>query len=89
MNNVKRLLQEEIERRIKRNHNARLGLNLYFWRTYDQKEIDLIEEDGLQLAAFEVKAGRKAPTAPKAFAGGYPEATFQVISKDNFLDFVG
>ena len=35
-----------IGERMKRKHNNLSNINLYFWRTYDQQEIDLIEEDG-------------------------------------------
>ena len=30
---------------------------MYFWRTYDQKEIDLIEEEEGMLRAYEFKWG--------------------------------
>ena len=77
-----------ISDRLKRNHNHRLGLNFYFWRTYDQQEIDLIEEQSGNLAAIEIKSGRKMPQAPKAFATAYPQASFDVLNADNYLDFV-
>lgn len=77
-----------ISERIKRNFNHRLGLNFYFWRTYDNQEIDLLEDDGLNLAAFEIKAGTKAPKPPRAFAEAYPDATFNVVNRANYLFFV-
>ncbi len=77
-----------ISERIKRNFNHRLGLNFYFWRTYDNQEIDLLEDDGLNLAAFEIKAGAKAPKPPRAFAEAYPQATFSVVNRTTFLPFV-
>lgn len=77
-----------ISERIKRNFNYRLGLNFYFWRTYDNQEIDLLEDDGLNLAAFEIKAGTKAPKPPRAFAEAYPQASFNVVNRTNYLSFV-
>ena len=77
-----------ISERIKRNFNHRLGLNFYFWRTYDNQEIDLLEDDGLNLAAFEIKAGTKAPKPPRAFAEAYPDATFNVVNRANYLSFL-
>lgn len=77
-----------ISERVKRNFNHRLGLNFYFWRTYDNQEIDLLEDDGLNLAAFEIKAGTKAPKPPRAFAEAYPEATFNVVNRTNYLSFL-
>ena len=77
-----------ISDRVKRNHNQRLGTNFYFWRTYDRQEIDLIEEQDGQLTAIEMKSGGKMPSAPKAFAKAYPEASFSVLNAENYMDFV-
>lgn len=70
--------------RLKRSYNHRLGLNFYFWRTYDQQEIDLIEADGSQLTAIEIKAGKKHPSVPKAFSKAYPDAKFIVCNRETF-----
>lgn len=77
-----------ISERMKRNLNHKLGNRLYFWRTYDHQEIDLIEDSSDGISAFEIKAGKATPKAPKAFANAYPEAPFQVINRANFLPFV-
>ena len=77
-----------ISERIKRNLNHRYGLNFYFWRTYDRQEIDLIEDDGLRLSAFEIKAGNKEPKLPKPFATAYPEADFNTINRNTYLEFI-
>ncbi len=77
-----------ISERMKLKHNCLSNRNLYFWRTYDQQEIDLIEAENAQLVAFEMKSGKKNPKAPKAFAEAYPDATFNIVNRDNFLDFI-
>lgn len=77
-----------ISDRIKKSHNQRLGTNFYFWRTYDQQEIDLIEEQGGKLTAIEMKSGGKSPSVPQAFAKAYPDASYAVLNADNFMDFV-
>ncbi len=77
-----------ISERMKIKHNEMKNVNMYFWRTYDQQEIDLIEEENNSLSAFEMKAGKKNPKAPKAFADAYPDAIFNVVNKDNFWEFV-
>ena len=51
----------------KRNDYADAFMNQYFWRTYAQQEIDLIEEGGGKLQAFEIKWGDKQPAAPKSW----------------------
>lgn len=77
-----------ISERIKRNLNHRLGLNFYFWRTYNNQEIDLIEESGLDIEAFEIKAGKKVPKVPRPFAENYSDAPFSYINRENYLDFI-
>ncbi len=77
-----------IGERMKRKHNNMAGTNLYFWRTYDQQEIDLIEEDGEIITAYEIKSGKKNPKIPKAFANAYPEATYNIVNRDMFWDYV-
>ena len=61
--------------------------NRYFWRTWDQKEIDYIEEREGKLFAYEFKWNDKAKT-PKEFLETYPNAEFKIINKDNYLDFI-
>jgi uncharacterized protein len=75
--------------RIKKQHYKKIRANNYFWRTYDQQELDWLEEIGDNLAGFEFKwnENRKAKI-PTAFAKAYPEASFEVISKGNYLDFI-
>ena len=77
-----------ITERMKRNQNQRLGLEFHFWRTYDKQEIDLIETGSGVMNAFEMKAGKKSPFAPKAFADAYTEAQFTAININNYADYI-
>lgn len=61
--------------------------NRYFWRTWDKKEIDYIEEREGKLFAYEFKWKDKAKT-PKEFLETYPNAEFKTINKENYLDFI-
>lgn len=60
----------------------------YFWRTYDQQEIDWIEHENGQIRAYEFKWKESKVKIPKAFSKTYPEATFSIINQDNYLEFV-
>lgn len=72
--------------KIKKNYFHNLHNEYYFWRTYDQKEIDLVEiAVAGKISAFEFKWGDKKPKIPAAFAKNYPGATYQVINRDNYL----
>ena len=60
----------------------------YFWRTYDQQEIDWLEHENGQISAYEFKWKEANIKIPKAFSTTYPEATFSVINQDNYLSFI-
>ena len=73
---------------MKKASNARNFSNNYFWRTYDQQEIDFIQEyDGL-LHAFEFKYSSKQKVKiPKIFAETYPNE-FNCINRENFQNYL-
>ncbi len=78
-----------IAERLKYNHYNRRFVNSYFWRTYDQKEIDYIEENNGQLTCFEFKFNsRKIKKIPAEFVKAYPNTVFKTISPDNFYELV-
>jgi predicted AAA+ superfamily ATPase len=63
--------------------------NLYFWRTWQKNEIDLIEEKNGELAAVEIKWNpKKASSLPKQWVDEYGEVDFVVVNNDNLLNFV-
>lgn len=77
-----------VERR-KANQLANRAANTYFWRTYDQKEIDCIEEHGGRLYGYEMKwQGETRSTAYKEFTQAYPSAEVVTINRDNFENFI-
>lgn len=75
--------------RIKNQNYTQKTVSNYFWRTYDQQELDWLEEENGILRGYEFKwnENRKAKI-PTAFAKAYPEASFDVINKQNYLDFI-
>lgn len=78
-----------IMERFKKQEYSRIFSNNYFWRTYDQKEIDLVEEREGKLFGYEFKwSSKKTVKAPKDWKTTYPNAEFSVVSPDNYLDFV-
>ncbi len=78
-----------ISERIKLQQYSGMIVNNYFWRTYDQQEIDWVEERGGKLYGYEFKWNtRKQPSAPKGWQSNYPEAEFTVISPDNYADWI-
>lgn len=75
--------------RMKANHYNGIHANIYFWRTYDQKEIDMIEERGGKLFGYEFKwKGGIKNVTEQEFLKTYTNAVVQTITKDNFEDFL-
>lgn len=75
--------------RIKLNQAIDRRVNMYFWRTYQQQEIDLIEEHSGQLKAFEFKWNpRQIKKPPSAFKKAYPDCEFHVINRENYRQFI-
>ena len=76
-----------ISERLKFNNNRGKDVNVYFWRTHEQQEIDYIEEAG-GLSGFEFKWKKGTFKAPGAFTGAYPDAKIKLITRENFRDFL-
>jgi len=76
--------------RLKKQAYKPIYANNYFWRTWEQKEIDWIEVRDGKLFGYEFKWNLKAKSKNKvAWLSAYPkEAMFETISRGNFKDFV-
>ncbi len=78
-----------VSERLKRNSYSGSYAQLFFWRTLAQQEIDLIEEQDGMLHTFEFKWNGKARSSqPKAFADSYPNSTYQIVTPENYWQFV-
>ena len=77
-----------ITERMKRQEYLRSVTNSYFWRTYDKKEIDLVEEREGKLFGYEVKWKKERVKIPQDWTAGYPDAAFEVIHRENYLKFI-
>ncbi|MBN8246914.1 MAG: DUF4143 domain-containing protein, partial [Verrucomicrobia bacterium] len=75
--------------RLKHNHYTGRLVNPWFWRTYDQKELDLVEESDGKFAGFEFKWGHAPARGARAFVAAYPGSAVAVIEPGNVWDFAG
>jgi len=75
--------------RQKANQAAGRSVNTYFWRTYDQKEIDCIEEHGGKLFGYEFKwqAGGIRRATRNEFLEAYPGSELATVNQGNFEEF--
>lgn len=77
-----------ITERIKKQEYGELQSNNFFWRTYDQKEIDWVEERGGKLFGYEIKWKSAKIKPPPDWLKTYKEAVFEVVDKDNYIKFI-
>jgi uncharacterized protein len=78
-----------VERR-KANQAAGRFVNTYFWRTYDQKEIDCIEEHGGKLYGYEFKwqDDKIRRAVRNEFISAYPGSELTTVNRENFESFI-
>lgn len=77
-----------ISERQKRNDYKNIFVNNFYWRTYDQKEIDLVEEREGKLFGYEMKWTKAQGRTPKDFLAAYKDAQYHVVNQKNYLDFI-
>lgn len=78
-----------VSERVKQNSYAGNFAQIYFWRTHEQKAIDLVEEQNGRLSAFEFKWNAKAKSRmPKLFSDTYPDSTYETVTPGNFRTFL-
>ncbi|HCC31247.1 MAG TPA: ATPase [Marinilabiliales bacterium] len=78
-----------VERMKKQEYSGFYGKR-FFWRTTQNQEIDLIEDIDGKLSAFEFKWNPKSKwdKIPRSFTNSYPDAYTEVITPENYLDFL-
>jgi len=77
-----------ISERMKINAWQNTSTKSFFWRNYNQSEVDYVEFSNKQLSAYEIKWNTKKQfRVTKAFTNLYPKASTQVISPQNFYNF--
>jgi hypothetical protein len=78
-----------IVERLKMRTYTNLYANQYFWRTWKQNEVDLIEERGGKLYGYEMKWKDKSISAPYEWEESYGDnAEWQMINPKNALEFL-
>jgi predicted AAA+ superfamily ATPase len=74
--------------RLKKQAYESIYTNNYFWRTYDQKEIDWVEERGGKLYGYEFKWGVKKNKEPKLWRETYSNAEYKWVDQGNYMEFI-
>ncbi len=74
--------------RINKQAYHKIYSNVYFWRTYDRKEIELVEERNGKPYGYEFKWKPRKVKASKLWLDTYNNAEFKVISQENYMEFL-
>jgi len=74
--------------RIKYQEYNRISSNNYFWRTYEQQEIDWVEERNGALFGYEFKWKESKVKIPSQWKNAYPNSSFEVINSSNFENWL-
>ena len=77
-----------VAERLKKQSYKSIYANNFFWRSWSGKEVDFIEEREGKLFGYEFKWSKDNVKQPELWLKTYPQATFEVINKENYLDFI-
>ena len=77
-----------VSERLKYQKYNRISSNNYFWRTYEQQEIDWVEERDGFLFGYEFKWKGSNVKVPSQWKNAYPDSSFEVININNFTKWL-
>ena len=62
----------------------------FYWRNLEQREIDLVEQEGQDLRVYEMKySSNKLPNIPVAFIRSYPNySSYELVNQDSFINTI-
>jgi len=79
-----------ISERIKYIYRQNKGIKSYFWRNYNQSEVDYLEKEKNAIRAYEIKWNtKKKHSVSNAFINAYPSAATEIITPLSFTPFCG
>ena len=78
-----------ISERMKMNSYSKHYCNTYFWRTFDQAEVDYIEEYDGALHVFEFKWKSNNKKMPASLLNSYTVNSTSIIDTENYEEFIG
>lgn len=74
--------------RMKYLENHKIHTNSYFWKTYNNIEVDYIEDKEGKLSAFECKYSDNKSKSLFLFKNTYTESDIKVINKENYTEYL-
>ena len=77
-----------IVERLKKQAYKSIYANNFFWRSWSGQEVDFVEEREGKLFGFEFKWSSDKGKKPKLWLEKYPRSSFEIITKESYLDFI-
>lgn len=77
-----------ISERIKFQEYHKVYSTNHFWRTYNQQEIDWVEDRDGKLFAFELKWSKEKTKIPSQWAKAYPDSEFNTVNQCNYKNWL-
>jgi len=77
-----------ISERIKFQEYHKVYSTNHFWRTYNQQEIDWVEDRDGKLFAFELKWSKEKTKIPSQWAKAYPDSEFNTVNQWNYKNWL-
>jgi predicted AAA+ superfamily ATPase len=74
--------------RIKKQAYKRIRSNIFFWRSWNGAEVDFVEERSGKLFGYEIKWAEKKVKIPQLWLDSYPEASWEIVDRSNYLNFI-
>ena len=77
-----------VTERLKKQSYQSIYANNFFWRSWSGHEIDFVEERDGKLFGYELKWAKDRVMKQKLWLESYPQASFEIINRENYLDFI-
>jgi predicted AAA+ superfamily ATPase len=75
--------------RLKKQAYQPIYANNYFWRTWDKREVDFVEERDGKLFGYEFKwKEKKTSASQKEWLSTYKNGEYEIITRENYLSFI-
>ena len=74
--------------RLKKQAYQPIYANNFFWRTWSKQEVDFVEEREGKLFGYEFMWSQEKIKIPALWKESYPQSSFEIISRENYLDFI-
>ena len=77
-----------VTERLKKQSYQSIFTNNFLWRSWSGSEVDFVEKRDGKLFGYAFKWAKDKVMEPKLWLETYPQATFEIINRENYLNFI-